>query len=275
MSIDLALLPSYIYWNVDSDIFTIPLIDHPVRWYGLFWLFGLAGSYLLLWKIFVQEGKTQALLDDLTVYIVAGTIIGARLGHVFFYDLGYYLHHPLKIFAIWEGGLASHGGGIGIFAAMFLFSKKKNIPFLWIADKIALVVPLAGACIRLGNLMNTEMIGKPTDVPWAFVFLKVDRLPRHPAQLYEAIFCLALFALLLILRKRKLFAETHGNVLALLLLLLFSFRFIDEFFKINQSTFEDTMFLNMGQLLSLPFIIAGLLLLVRNLRKHKQPSTAR
>lgn len=264
---------NYINWNVDSDLFVIPVLNHPIKWYGVFWIMGLASSYFVLSKIFSREGKSNDLLDELTIYIVAGTVIGARLGHVIFYDLDYYLSHPLQIFAIWEGGLASHGGGLGIFLAMLLFSRRKKLAFLWLADKIALVVPLTGAFIRLGNLMNSEMIGTVTDLPWAFVFAKMDNMPRHPAQLYEAIFCFALFGLLLSLHKRPLFTKTNGNLLAVLLIILFTFRFIDEFFKISQSSFEDSMAINMGQILSIPFIVAGLIILWINKRKHDGASS--
>lgn len=260
---------SYINWNVDSDIFTIPLIDHPVRWYGLFWMLGILLSYRVLLKIFKQENKTVELLDNLTIYIVSGTIIGARLGHILFYDPSYYLSNPLKIPAIWEGGLASHGGGIGILMSMYLFNKKYKTGFLWLADRLAIITPLAGCCIRLGNLMNSEMIGKPTDLPWAFIFSKVDTVPRHPAQLYEAIYCIILFALLYFLWKNSSIKERKGNIFATLLVLFFSLRFVDKFFKINQEAFEDHMMINMGQVLSIPFVLFGLGILIYNKMRHR------
>jgi len=264
---------NFITWDVSSDIFIIPIINHPVRWYGLFWLLGIVLSYRVLWNLFKKEGRPVEFLDQLSIYIVLGTIIGARLGHVLFYDPSYYFSNPLKIFAIWEGGLASHGGGIGILAAIFFFAKKKQLSFLWVADRIALVVPVAGACIRLGNLMNSEIIGTPTKLPWAFVFRAIDPIPRHPAQLYEALFCLLLFLLLNYLRTKPILKNNIGNCFALLLILLFSFRFMDEFLKINQEDFESSLFINMGQLLSIPFVLIGSALLVINSqRKSKQLS---
>lgn len=260
----LTVVQGYINWNVDSDIFIIPFINHPIKWYGIFWLIGIAASYNVIKRVLSKDGKSTDFLDQLTLYIITGTIIGARLGHVLFYDPQYYLANPLKIIAIWEGGLASHGGGIGILVAIALFAKKNNISFLWMADRVALVVPLAGGCIRLGNLMNSEMIGKPTDVPWAFIFTKIDSIPRHPAQLYEAIFCFLLFAAMIVSYKKDSFKNKNGKSFGLLLTVLFSFRFIDEFFKINQEAFEDTMAINMGQILSIPFIIIGLYLLIFN-----------
>ncbi|MEI2273415.1 prolipoprotein diacylglyceryl transferase [Sphingobacterium sp. ML3W] len=265
-----SLILNFITWDVNSDIFTIPIINHPVRWYGIFWLFGITLCYRLLWTMFKKEGRAVEFLDQLSIYVVLGTIIGARLGHVLFYDPSYYFNNPLKIFAIWEGGLASHGGGIGILVAIFLFAKKQKLPFLWVADRIALVVPIAGACIRLGNLMNSEMIGTPTNMPWAFVFTSIDQIPRHPAQLYEALFCIILFLLLRYLWTKPILKNNIGNCFALLLILLFSFRFLDEFLKLNQKDFENSLFINMGQLLSIPFILIGSVLLFINSRRKTQ-----
>ncbi|MDR2272361.1 MAG: prolipoprotein diacylglyceryl transferase [Sphingobacterium sp.] len=258
---------NFITWDVNSDIFTIPIINHPVRWYGLFWLLGIVLCYRLLWTMLKKEGRPIAFLDQLSIYIVLGTIIGARLGHVLFYDPAYYLSNPLKIFAIWEGGLASHGGGLGILVAIFLFARKQKLPFLWVADRIALVVPIAGACIRLGNLMNSEIIGTPTNLPWAFIFTSIDQIPRHPAQLYEALFCIALFLLLNYLWTKPFLKNNIGNCFALLLILLFTFRFLDEFLKVNQEDFENSLFINMGQLLSIPFVLIGSALLIFNSRE--------
>ena len=262
-----SLILNFITWDVNSDIFTIPIINHPIRWYGIFWLLGIILCYRLLWAMFKKEARAVEFLDQLSIYIVLGTIIGARLGHVLFYDPSYYFSNPLKIFAIWEGGLASHGGGIGILAAIFLFAKKQKLPFLWVADRIALVVPIAGACIRLGNLMNSEMIGTPTNMPWAFIFTSIDQIPRHPAQLYEALFCIILFLLLRYLWTKPILKNNIGNCFALLLVLLFTFRFLDEFLKLNQEDFENSWVINMGQLLSIPFIIIGSALLIINSRR--------
>ncbi len=211
------LFLNYITWNVDSDIFVIPMIEHPIRWYGICWLLGIVLCYRILLSIFKKEGRRIEFLDQLTIYIVLGILI-----------------------------------------AIYLFAKKQQLSFLWVADRVALVVPVAGACIRLGNLMNSEMIGTPSNLPWAFVFSHIDTVPRHPAQLYEAIFCILLFLLLYGLWKNNQLRSRNGNYFALLLILLFSFRFLDEFMKINQEHFEDSLFINMGQLLSIPFIIIGI-----------------
>ncbi|WDF67610.1 prolipoprotein diacylglyceryl transferase [Sphingobacterium oryzagri] len=266
---------SFIRWDVDPNIFILPIVHHPIRWYAVFWLLGIILSYGVLLKILKSENKSAELLDKLAGYILLGTIIGARLGHVLFYDPSYYFSNPAKILAVWEGGLASHGGGIGLLTAMYLFSKKTNLDFLWIADRLAIVVPLAGCCIRLGNLMNSEMIGKPTDVPWAFIFEKIDPIPRHPAQLYEAIYCLFLFVLLYGLWRYSSIKRIQGNSFALLLILLFIFRFVDEYFKINQEAFEDSLPINMGQILSIPFILGGIALLVYNSKRKKSVAKRR
>lgn len=257
---------THINWDVSPEIFTIPFLNLPIRWYGILWATGIILAYKILEKVFVQEGRSIELLDKLALYIIIGTVVGARLGHVLFYDLPYYIAHPIEIFAIWHGGLASHGGGIGILIAIILFSVREKVDFYWVADRIALVVPLCGACIRFGNLMNSEMIGKSSDVPWAFVFAQVDQVPRHPAQLYEALFCLALFGFMWYLYSNKVF-KSSGLLFATLLIFLFIFRFVDEFFKINQESFENDLWINMGQILSLPFIIGGVLIFVFNYRK--------
>lgn len=260
---------NFITWNINPEIFTVPFIGHPVRWYGLFWAIGLLLSYRVMSKFFKEESKPIELLDRLSLYVIIGTVLGARIGHVIFYDPDYYLAHPVEIFAIWHGGLASHGGGMGILFALLLFARKEKLDFLWLADRVALVVPLAGAFIRLGNLMNSEMVGTPTDVPWAFIFTHYDMQPRHPAQLYEAIFCFTLFFVLMKVRRLP-FYKTNGKIFGLLLILLFLFRFLDEFLKINQESFEDQLALNMGQYLSIPFILIGIIFLFSTDKKLKK-----
>ncbi len=263
---------SYIIWDVNPDMFVIPYIDHPVRWYGLSWALGFILSNLIMNFIYKKEGRSITEIDTLTMYLVISTIIGARLGHCLFYDPVYYLHNPLRLLAVWEGGLASHGGGIGIFIATYLFARKTNVAYLWILDRLTIVTALTGCCIRLGNLMNSEMVGLPTDLPWAFVFTAVDDLPRHPAQLYEAIYCLILFVVLFWVWNNYRSKIKNGFLFSWFLIILFTLRFIDEFFKINQEAFEDDMILNMGQILSIPFVLAGIIILVWNSRKERTAS---
>jgi phosphatidylglycerol---prolipoprotein diacylglyceryl transferase len=258
---------AYIYWNVNPDAFTIPFIDHPVRWYGLFFAGSLVISQLIMTHIYKKEGRTVAEVDTLAIYVVVATIVGARMGHVLFYDPAFYFQHPGDILKVWEGGLASHGGGIGVIAALYLFARKTKVAYLWILDRVVIVAALTGCLIRLGNLMNSEMIGLPTSMPWGFVFESVDNIPRHPAQLYEALFCFVLFVVSFVAWYKYRSRLQNGFLFSWFLILLFTFRFIDEFFKINQEPFEDGMLLNMGQLLSIPFILAGIAILVINARK--------
>jgi len=224
-------------------------------------------------RIFKRENKPQELLDQLSIYIFVGTLLGARLGHCLFYEFDYYKDHPLEMilpYTYVDGkftltgfhGLASHGGAIGILVGIFLFCRKTKTDFLWIADRLVLVVPLAGAFVRIGNFFNSEIIGLPSDLPWAVVFERVDTIARHPAQLYEAICYLLIFILLWNIYHRKSLLKP-GFLFGLFLILLFGARFVMEFLKENQEAFEAGMAYNMGQLLSLPFVAAGIYLVFR------------
>lgn len=261
----------FIHWNPSPEIFTIPGIDWPVRWYGLMWALAFIGSHFIMNRIYRTEGRTEKQLDTLTLYVILGTILGARLGHCFFYDPDYYLSHPLDILKVYEGGLASHGGGIGILIAMWLYCRKTKESWLWLFDRIVVVVPLASMLIRFGNLMNSEIIGVPTNVPWAFIFESVDNVPRHPAQLYEAIFCFFLFILMYWLWKNKRDHFAPGFMFGLMCVLFFTERILDEFVKENQEAFEANLVLNMGQILSIPFVLAGLYFMWRANKKEMLP----
>lgn len=259
-----------IHWNIDPVIFEIGSFG--LRYYALCFLAAFAVSYVLMLKIFTKEGKSQELLDQLSIYIFLGTLIGARLGHCLFYEFDYYMQHPLEMilpFRFGENGfeltgfqgLASHGGAIGILTALWMFSRKTKTNFVWIADRLVLVVPLAGAFVRLGNFFNSEIIGLPSTLPWAVVFEKIDAVPRHPAQLYEAIAYVLIFFVLWSIFKKGL--PKPGYLTGLFFVLLFSARFFLEFFKENQEEFEQGMQFNMGQLLSIPFVAIGLYLMFR------------
>ena len=262
-------LLTYVVWDVDPDIFTIPFINHPVRWYGLAWAFGFLISQQIMYFIYKKEGRSIKEIDSLTIYMLIGTMVGARFGHILFYDPINYFHNPLKIFAIWEGGLASHGGAIGILIVVLLFSRKTSVGYLWLLDRLAIVTAFTGCLIRLGNLMNSEMVGLPTTKPWGFIFTLIDDTPRHPAQLYEAFYCFFLFLLLFWIWYKYRDQLQTGFIFGWFLILLFSLRFIDEFFKINQESFEDSLLFNMGQILSIPFILTGVVILVWNARKGR------
>ncbi len=215
-------------------------------------------------KIFAAEGKKEDDLNDLLWYMIIGTVVGARLGHCLFYNPEFYLSHPLEILMIWHGGLASHGAAIGILIAIYLYSKKKaDQPFLWVIDRVVITVALAGFFIRTGNLFNSEIIGRQTDVPWAFIFERVDNIPRHPTQIYEATAYLLIFLWLFTLYQKHGSKLKDGFLFGLFLILVFTFRFFVEFFKEYQEAWEKGMALDMGQILSIPLIIAGLVILYK------------
>ena len=255
-----------IYWDVSPEIFSIGPIT--IRWYGLLFAMSFIVGYQIMMVIFKRENRSEHDLNDLVWYMILGTVIGARLGHCFFYNPDYYLAHPLEIIQVWKGGLASHGAAIGILTALYLFvSKKKNFSFLWIVDRIVITVALSGFFIRMGNLFNSEIIGKPTNGKWGVVFVSVDNIPRHPAQFYESVAYLLIFIFLLSLYFKLNAKFKNGLLTGLFLILIFGFRFFVEFFKEIQSMFEQSMFLNMGQLLSIPFVIIGIFLLIRKDKK--------
>lgn len=253
-------------WNVDPEIFRIG--SFAIRWYGLLFASGFVFGYYIMKKIFANEGLGDATLDRLTVYVAIGTIVGARLGHCFFYEPAYYLAHPGEILKVWHGGLASHGAAIGILLALWLFVRKERKPYMWAIDRLVIVVALAGALIRLGNLMNSEIYGVETTLPWGFVFLRNgENAPKHPTQIYEALTYLATFVILLKLYWNKKGKLRPGLLFGLFLILVFASRFLVEYVKEDQVAFEAAMRLNMGQILSIPFVIAGIIILVWSLRR--------
>jgi phosphatidylglycerol:prolipoprotein diacylglycerol transferase len=207
------------------------------------------------------------------MYILISTVLGARLGHFLFYEPSRFLTDPLDILMPPYSGLASHGAAIGILIGLWLFCRKLKYNYLWMVDRLVIVVCITGACIRLGNLINSEMIGLPTDLPWGFIFTRIDNVPRHPAQLYEALYCIALFFVLFYLWKNRAARLGNGFIFGLFLIVLWTLRFIDEFFKVNQVAFEDDQRLNMGQVLSIPFILVGIFLLFWS-SKHMKHNNA-
>jgi phosphatidylglycerol:prolipoprotein diacylglycerol transferase len=269
----------FINWNHDGSILDLGFYD--LRWYSVLFAAGFALSFIILKRRFQEEQVPEEKLEILLIYIFFATILGARLGHCLFYEFDYYSQNPAEIFLPvrffpqfeFTGfrGLASHGGAIGILIAVLIYSKTQKMNAFWILDKLALVIPLAAGFIRVGNLFNSEMIGNPTSVPWAFVFENEDTLPRHPGQLYEAIAYFSIF-LVLNLISMNVKRET-GFMFGLFLVLMFSARFVLEFFKINQVSFESGMAMNMGQILSLPFIIAGCILMMRKRKMDKVVSS--
>jgi phosphatidylglycerol:prolipoprotein diacylglycerol transferase len=229
-------------------------------------------GYLIMQRIFNNEGLTTKLLDELSTYMIIFTILGARIGHCLFYEPEYYLSHPIDILKIWEGGLASHGAAAGIILGLYFFSRKNRKPLIWILDRIVIVVALSGLFIRTGNLMNSEIFGDVTTLPWGFQFVNYHNPayaadPRHPTQIYEALSYLAIFFFLFRYYWSHKGLIKPGVLFGYFLVLVFGVRFLIEFVKVPQVGFEESMVLNMGQLLSLPFIITGIAVLIWSRRQ--------
>ena len=255
-----------IHWNVDPEIFSLGPLS--IRWYGLLFATGFLIGYYIVERMFKYENENLKWLDSLFVYLIVATIIGARLGHVFFYGWDYYSQNPEEILMVWHGGLASHGGAIGILIAMYLYSKfvtKRSM--LWTLDRVVVPTALVGAMIRTGNLMNSEIYGVETDLPWGFIFERVgETMPKHPTQIYEALAYLVAFGILMYLYWRTNARKKQGLILGAFFILIFTARFFIEFVKEDQEAFEATMTLNMGQWLSIPFVLLGIFLVIRALK---------
>ncbi len=253
-----------ITWDVKPEMLTFGVVT--IRWYGLLFSAGFFLGYILMSRMFVREYRPVADMEPLTFYMIAGTILGMRLGHCLFYQPDYYLANPLEILQIWKGGYASHGAVVGISAALWLYARNRPTqPFLWIIDRIAIVVALAAFLIRVGNFFNHEMIGHPTDLPWAIIFTERDLVPRHPSQLYEALCYIVTFVLMRFLYNRYDAKTPNGLLLGVFFICIFGARFAIEFTKENQVAFESALPINMGQILSLPLIALGVFLVWRAL----------
>ena len=357
---------SYIIWTLDPSIFTIPFTDYAPRWYGVLFALGFLLSQQIFFRIFRAEGRPEKDVEILTGYMVVATIVGARLGHCLFYNPSYYLANPIKILMIWEGGLASHGGAIGILLAIYLFCRKHNYRYFWVLDRLVIVVALTGAMIRTGNFFNSEMEGTLTNSNIGVVYaretletlkyspdieyvsfekggeMKSDQagiVPikaiieyrrgvkfeiddknfvenrlkgalnrytevtehvdfgqgpliyksyqedgreiieisalgkvRHAAQLYEALYCLILMVVLYWFWLKRRSSLPQGFNFALFMIVLWSLRFVDEFFKMNQEAFEENLALNMGQILSIPLTVAGIIIMIWVFRQDKKMS---
>lgn len=286
---------NYIQWSPRLE--ALSLGPFSIRWYSLCWLIGLALAYFIVRKLFYEQdiairkkrvkGKWEEenLFEPLFIYCFLGILIGARLGHCLFYQPDYFLSSGKHIIEMllpihylpdggWKftgyEGLASHGGTIGIMIALWLYAKWSKLPILTIIDNICIATPVTACFIRLGNLMNSEIIGKVTDVPWAFIFERVDMQPRHPGQLYEAIAYAIFFFIGWYFYKKKPERVGTGFFFGLCLTLIFTFRFFIEYTKDIQEEFEAGMLLNMGQILSIPFIVFGIWLILRSFKKMKR-----
>jgi prolipoprotein diacylglyceryl transferase len=252
----------------------IPIGSFELRWYGLLFALGFFFAYSVLYMVFKKEKVSFKLLDMLTVYFFVAVLFGARLGHVFFYEWGYYKHHLSEIPKVWEGGLASHGAAIGILLALILYVWRYKVNLWWLFDRVAIVIPISAAFVRFGNLMNSEIYGHVTTLPWGFVFMRdhaAGLLPRHPTQLYEAFTYLFISALLLILYYRKKGIIRPGLFVGIFLVIMFTARFLIEFLKEVQVEFEKSMSIDMGQWLSIPFILLGIYFIYHSMVTDKIP----
>ena len=264
----------FITWNVNPELFSGFVT---VRWYGLMFAIGFLVGYEIVARMFKHEGAPERWLGILHIYVVIATIVGARLGHVFFYEWDVYRADPIKILYIWEGGLASHGGTVAIIIAVILFSVfvTKKSP-LWTFDRLVIAIALVGGLIRLGNLFNSEIFGTATDLPWGFMFVRsrewhelYEGQAVHPTQIYEALCYFALFGLLMWMYWKKNAEERPGLILGVFFIGIFLPRFLIEFIKNDQVAREATMTLNIGQQLSIPFILLGVFLVIYAMMRPK------
>jgi phosphatidylglycerol---prolipoprotein diacylglyceryl transferase len=273
------VLFAFIHWNIDPEI--VNVLGFSLRYYGVLFASGLMLCVWVLRGIFKKENIPANHLDTLTMYGMVGILAGARLGHCLFYEPDYYLNHPLEIILpikflrngsvefIGYQGLASHGGAIGLIIALILYARKTKHAILYTLDLIAVVTGIAATFIRLANLMNSEIIGMPSQKPWAFIFERVDNLPRHPAQLYEALVYALVFVLTITLYRTKRKYLKHGFFTGLVMTIIFTARFFIEFLKERQVAFEESMVLAMGQWLSIPFVVAGIIFMVYGIKQTR------
>lgn len=285
----------FITWNVDPVL--IHFGDGGIRWYGLCWAVGIYLCYLVQVRLYKNEHCPDDWADKIFTWMTLGVIIGARLGHCWFYewyrmaepyhifglDIWYhnpYIEHPLELLKVWEGGLSSHGGGIGLIIAAWLLNKKHfskhpefHTSWIWILDRLCLGVCITATLIRFGNLMNSEIYGGPTTMPWGFIFVRDGQtVPCHPTQIYEMLYCLAALAVTWIMYWRFKAYRHEGLLIGTFLLIVFVTRFALEFIKLDQAAFEAGHFLNMGQWLSLPFIALSIFFIVRSLKRPVLPT---
>lgn len=256
-----------IVWDVDPTIFSVGSLS--IRYYGLCWAVGILLGYWLLGNLAKREGVPEAVVDKMALWSVLGVFVGARLGHCFVYDPAYYFAHPLEVFKVWEGGLASHGGIVGVLIAMYLVARKEKLSMLWVMDHVTIPIALIATFIRIGNLMNSEIYGVETSLPWGMIFERNGEvLPKHPTQIYEALSYFTVFVVLLVLYfKWDNFKRKRGLPFSLAMVSMFTARVLIEEIKNVQSPFEEGWALNLGQIQSLPFLAVGVVLLVWAVRR--------
>lgn len=258
---------TFIHWNASPEIFSLGPLH--VRWYGLMFAVGFLFGLQHVEKMFKHENVDTKWLESLFIYMIVATVLGARLGHVLFYGWDYYSQHPIEILYVWQGGLASHGGTLGILIALAIWSKKvskRNL--LWVLDRVVVPTALVAALIRFGNLMNSEIYGVETTMPWGFIFERNhETVAKHPTQIYESLSYLVTFGVMLYMYWKTKAKDYEGLIFGVFFTMIFTARFFIEFIKEEQEAFEKGMALNMGQILSIPFVIAGVYLAIRAVKK--------
>ena len=260
------MIDLFVHWNIDPEAFSLGPLT--VRWYGILYGCAFLASYYAFRELLKFDKIPEDFADRALIYMILGTVIGARIGDCFFYHPKYYLQNPLEIFAVWNGGLSSHGGACGILTALYLFGRKTGKPYIWVLDRVVIVVGVAGFFIRMGNLMNSEIYGHATTLPWGFIFGRhSETLPKHPTQIYEALYYALTYAVLRFIYRKSNNRPRPFLIFGLFLIMVFVFRFCIEFIKNPQETFEESMMFNMGQWLSAPFIVLGILSLIISNRK--------
>ncbi|MBD3790321.1 MAG: prolipoprotein diacylglyceryl transferase [Campylobacterales bacterium] len=260
----------HLIWNIDPNIFTLGSLQ--LRWYGLLFVGSFFIGLMIAKWMFKHEGKDDTLLDTILIYIMIGAVVGARLGHCLLYEPDFYLSHPMEIFKVWKGGLASHGGLLGVVIALYIFSKRYNYSLMWLISRTTIPAMLSAAFIRIGNFFNSEILGLPSDKPWAIIFARVDLIPRHPVQLYEAFTYFLIFLLLLEIYKR-VSADFATRILpGILLITVFTARFFLEYTKTRQEDYATALPFTTGQMLSIPYVIAGIIWIIWALRSSGKKS---
>lgn len=247
-------------WNINPNIFEFGSIQ--LRWYGVLFVGSFfLGLWILQW-VYRREGKDESILENFLIYIIIGAVLCARLAHCLFYEPDYYLSHPLEMLYVWKGGLASHGGMIGVLIALYFFAKKHGESYFWLISRVAMPGMLTAAFVRIGNLFNSEILGLPSELPWAIVFERIDLIPRHPVQLYEALSYFVILGLLVMI-YRKATPEFATKILTgAFFFALFTARFLLEFTKTRQAAYTTDIPFTTGQMLSVPFVILGLVWII-------------
>ncbi len=247
-------------WNVNPNILELGPIQ--LRWYGLLFVGSFFLGLMILNWVYTREKKDPAVLDNLLIYIMVGAVIGARLMHCFAYEPEFYLSHPLEILKVWKGGLASHGGLLGVLVALYVFAKKYKESYMWLLSRVAMPGALTAAFVRFGNLFNSEILGMPTDKPWAIIFAQIDMIPRHPVQLYEATAYLILLVILVAIYRKSTAVFATKILPGVFLTYMFVIRFLLEYVKTRQAAYTTDLPFSTGQMLSVPFILVGIIWII-------------